>query len=108
MPLLTFAHYHNGLPGYWRDEKSGLPAEVEAFISHRAAQGPEPSPDQLRRLCSYIQYFVNAPRWEENCSQDEGMLAELHQLKARAQTLASAESIHRWLEEAMDLGLDPI
>jgi hypothetical protein len=108
MPTIFTPSTYNGiLPGYWRDEQSDLPAAVEAFIAHCAGEGPEPSQSQLAKVCAYIRYWVHAPCWEANLADNEEMLEELRELQRRAATLASTESIRRWIEEALALGIDP-
>lgn len=98
-----------GLPLYWGDETSGaLPAAVGAYIG-ASVGGPEPSAVQLRMLCGYCRYYIHAPCWADNCERAgcPEDLATVLELRERSKSLASFESIRRWCEECMELGLDP-
>lgn len=98
-----------GLPLYWRDEASGrLASCINAYLTHRIGEGPSPTPEQLTIIADYCRHFINAPCWANNNPDDEEMLSELNALRERATTLASAESIARWITECMEVGLDPL
>ncbi len=95
------------MPGYWRDEQSDLPGAVEAFFNFVVGEGPEPTANQLSRIQWYCHYFIHAPCWDQNpYMQDDGK-AELEMLRERSKTLASVESIRRWIDEAMEIGIAP-
>jgi hypothetical protein len=109
-----------GLPFYWGDDVTGrLPAAMRHYFEFCLGHAPDATAAdlgipplnaaELKLLCDYCRHFINAPCWENNLSaQDcEDMLADLIQLRARARTLASVESIRRWNQECMELGLDP-
>lgn len=94
-------------PLYWKDEQSGeLPRAVQNYFNSLLGHG-HVSAGELKLLCEYCIYFIDAPCWENNLAGNADMLAELKELRIRARDLASAESIHRWNEECMELGLDP-
>lgn len=101
-----------GLPLYWRDEVTGeLERAVMDYyrvVLREPGQGPL-SPQQLKLLRDYVVHFINAPCWERNCVRcgDDDSLAVLKELRARAATLASVNSIARWTEEAAEIALDP-
>lgn len=100
--------YREGLfPGFWRDEQTDLPAAVEAFYDFILEKGPEPTEHQLSRIQWYLEYWINAPCWDQNPHADDGNKAELQGLRDRVKTLASVESIRRWISEALDIGIDP-
>jgi len=114
----TFYRPPLGLPLYWGDEQSGrLPAAVRHYFNWCLGHAPDATaadlgiaplaPPELQLLVDYCVYFIHAPCWEENLRECEDMIEDLMQLRARAKTLASVESIRRWNEECMDLGLDP-
>ena len=105
-------------PLYWRDERSGeLPAAVSHYFDHCLGHAPDATAEdleiapltvqELQLICEYCVYFIHAPCWEMNMAESEEMLGELKELQVRAKSLASVESIRRWNEECMDLGLDP-
>lgn len=101
--------YRNGLfPGYWRDEQTDLPAAVEAFYNQALGKESGPTEHQLSRIQWYLEYFINAPIWDTNPYMDDDGRCALQQLRERVQTLASVESIRRWIDEAMEIGLDPL
>ena len=108
-----------GLPLYWGDEITGrLPAAVRHYFDFCLGHCPDEtakdlgiqpmSAEELKVLYDYCLYFINAPCWEANLQDSEEMLEDLKQLRERAKTLASVESIRRWNEECMELGLDPL
>jgi len=95
-------------PFYWRDEQSGtLPSAVEAYFNTCVGNGPGATAEQVALVAAFCRYFILAPCWEINVRDCPEMLADLVELRERAKTLASVESIRRWCEECMDLGLDP-
>jgi hypothetical protein len=100
-------------PLYWRDEITGeLPAAIIHYFDFCQGHCPDETAEdlgikplsqrELDLICSYARHFINAPCWENNL-----VLSELKELRERAKTLASVESIRRWNEECMDLGWDP-
>ena len=120
LPSLTGNCYPLGQPLYWGDEVSGrLPAAVRHYFDFCCGHAPDATaadlgiapltPDELKLLCDYCVHFIHAPCWENNliAHDCEDMLADLLQLRARAKTLASVESIRRWNSECVELGLDP-
>lgn len=110
--LVNLKIYHKmgaieGIPYGWQQEPTGkLPEAVKAYYNERTGAGTI-TEEQLRLMALYLVYFINAPVWEANLTATGDMLQELYALRERAEWLASAESISRWISEAMDLGLDP-
>lgn len=107
-----------GLPLYWGDDPTGeLPKAVRHYFDFCLGHCPDltaedldispMSPCELRIIIDYAGYFINAPCWETNLRDCEEMLYDLYQLRARARSLASVESIRRWNEECTELGIDP-
>ena len=105
-------------PLYWRDEQTGeLPAAVSHYYDHCLGHAPDQTAAdlgiapltaaELKLLCEYCVYFINAPCWEINLLGDADMLADLASLRDRAKTLASLESLRQWNSDCADLGLDP-
>lgn len=105
-----FPPYRDGVfPGYWRDEQSDLPVCVEAYLKFCIGEGPHPTNYQIKRIVWFLQWFINAPCWEPDKEADyyDSAMAELGQLRERAKTLASVESVRRWTSECLEIGLDP-
>lgn len=97
-----------GMPVYWGNDQTGkMRAAVGAYYDTILNKGAINS-DQLKLLTDYLEYFIHAPCWENNLKESEDMMADLYQLRERSKTLASVESIRRWIEESMELGLDPL
>jgi hypothetical protein len=93
-----------GIPGYWMNEQSELPAAVRAYFAHRVEDKPI-TPEQIKLIVGYLDYFIHAPCWEQTCVG--GCECDLAELRKRVKILASVESIRRWYDEAMEMGLDP-
>lgn len=103
--------YVNGIPLYWGFEIGGeLKAAVQAFYDACLGKG-QPTAEQLALLCEYCVYFINAPCWEHQPTALGGgenpFLADVLNLRERAKTLASLESIRRFSEECVEIGIDP-
>jgi hypothetical protein len=88
-------------PFYWANEQGALPGAVEAYFDW-ILEGRSPAAEQVELLCDYARYWINAPCWRD----DDGELV-LAELRERARTLASLESLERWIAEAMSVGIDP-
>jgi hypothetical protein len=107
-----------GTPLFWRDEATGvLPAAVKHFFDQCLGHCPNEtaadlgiaplSAAEIKLLADYLVYFIHTPCWENNITDCEKMRADLMELRTRAMNLGSVEALRRWLEEALDLGLDP-
>lgn len=106
-----------GVPYYWRDEASGeLARAVRAYfevVCGENADDVEVVPTritegQLELVRDYLVYWVHAPCWGMSCRGNDEMTEGLVALRARSLTLASVESIKRFIEEGMELGLDGV
>ena len=83
-------------PGFWMNEASGvLRPAVEAYLRW------EPLSDaQIATLRGYFRQWVAVYEWLED--------DELFALRQRVDDLTSREAIDRWLDDALDLGIDPL
>lgn len=82
-------------PGYWRYESSGiLKPAIEAYLN-----GEPMSLTQVAAMCAYLRQWINSPLWKG--PEIDGLRDSVHSLTNRAQ-------IDRWLDEAMDAGIDPL
>lgn len=97
-----------GIPLYWRDEMTGeLPTAVNTYFKACAGEKVTLTQRQLDIIANYLQHYIGAPCWTKTMEGDEAMFGDYKELIARAHTLASVESIKRWIADAMELGLDP-
>lgn len=94
-----------GAPLYWRHETSGQLAQaVDAFLTHRCKEGPEPTTAQIRLLADYLEHWAKAPCWRFD-DEDQKTIESLRQ---SAQHLLTSDQIAKWLHAALQLGLDPL
>jgi hypothetical protein len=86
--------YEDGVPYYWLWETSGeLAGAVTAYLEGRE------TPAQLALVLDYITYWTNAPCWRGPA---------LPELRRRLRAVTTREALRRWLEEALDAGIDPL
>lgn len=116
--MITVTHIGNlpyitglRLPIHWRDEQSGLvPAAVKAFINHQADpdQDPAPTAEQLSILVDYLHYYIHAPCWEFDSTDDSlpALRDGISRLKESDQL--TPDAVDRWLWQCMDTGIDPL
>jgi hypothetical protein len=99
MPLVFPSYAQSqGLPCDWRAEASGrLAAAVMAYLEHQS------TPAQLALVIAYCTYWVEAPCWPEDPSS-----RPLATLRQDLQQVVTAADLQRWLEAALDLGIDPL
>jgi hypothetical protein len=91
---------HLGAPGmtargYWMNETSGiLRPTVEAYLG-----GVELSETGLMALRQYLERSITAPNW-----RGEGVEG----LRERIEDLDTREKLEAWLDDALDIGIDPL
>lgn len=82
-------------PGYWMRETSGvLRPAVEAYLT-----GGELSAEHVAALRAYLRQWIACDWW---------MGDELPLLRERIDGLTSREAIRAWLDDALDMGIDPL
>lgn len=91
------------LPPYWKNEASGiLQPAVIALIEHGA--NPQtyapPTPQQVGLIKQYFALYINAPCWR--------VTEELAALREAVQGLQTVEDLDRWLNQAIQEGIDPL
>jgi hypothetical protein len=92
-----------GLPFYWEDEVSGeLRKAIHAYLDH-ATDGKPFTDAQLELMRDYLEHWINAPCWNSEVFE-----SELKHLRESAKTLRTAEQIHDWIHEALEIGMDPL
>jgi hypothetical protein len=83
------------IPGYWMNETSGVLAPaVIAYL--------EDAPMTLDHIAAMRAYFRQwlTGNWRGG--------EELEQLRARIDEIATRADIREWLDDALDLGIDPL
>ena len=82
-------------PGYWMNETSGvLKPAVEAYLS-----GDPLDQAQIAALRAYMRQWIMAPVWRGK---------EVVDLRRRVDGLSSRQTIERWLDDALELDIDPL
>lgn len=100
--------YPGGLPMYWRDEQSSLPAAVEAYLNDQTG-GKHCSAEDIEMVRLYLKQWINAPCWSWNIyAPDEESLADLEALRRDIEQVKTADQIQDWLMRGLDLGIDPL
>jgi hypothetical protein len=84
------------IPGYWQYETSGLlrPA-VERYLN-----GEPLGQFHLGILAGYLCRWIQAEGW--------GNGPEVEALRAQAATIRTREDIERWIDAALEIGIDPL
>lgn len=93
-----------GGPLRWQDDVSGvLPSAVFAFFRYGAKESAiPPTEEQLGLVREYMEYYINAPCWEQ------GEFRELDQLREKVLTLKTAQDLHDFIYACMEIGIDPL
>jgi hypothetical protein len=85
-----------GVPGYWPNEQSGvLRPAIEALLNRR----DELSPEHVAALRAYLRQWIFAPGFQ-------GKAVDV--LRGTVDWLADRAMIERWLDCAIDAGVDPL
>lgn len=80
-------------PGYWPRETSGvLRPAIEAYLS-----GGPMSPEHVAAMRAYLRQWIAADVW---CGADT--------LRQRIDELTDRAAIARWLDNALEIGIDPL
>ncbi len=91
------------MPLYWRNETSGLPAAIGAYLDNRI-HGTSMSAEEVGLVRAYLVQWIDAPGWENN----DTLWDELIALRIDSRALNSPEQIQSWLREALEIGIDPL
>lgn len=81
------------MPGYWMHETSGIlrPA-IMAYLN-----GDELNEAHIAAMRTYLRQWINAPDW-----------LNVDELRNGIDALTSGEAIDKWIERAVDAGIDPL
>ena len=83
-------------PRFWMNETSGVLAPViEAYLN-----GGILSAHQLAIMRAYLHQWIDAPVWKAD--------GDLEALRLSVDGIATRADLDRWLDKAVDLGIDPL
>ena len=88
-------------PRYWMQESSGvLHPVIEAYLN-----GDELDAAQVATMRAYLRQWVMSPVWDANPFAEGG---ELDVLRALVDTMRTRKDVDNWLQQAMEMGIDPL
>jgi hypothetical protein len=91
-------------PGYWRFETSGvLRPAVEAYLNDAPL-----TTEQIAALRAYFRQWIGSPVWDQNPHSGPEEQGWLGRMRADIDGLTSRAAIERWIEAAIDGGIDPL
>jgi hypothetical protein len=95
-----------GIPHYWMYETSGeLKAAIHAYLNYMGDPKLSPMSDRhIALIREYFRQWINAPAY----SLAEGFEAEKAALRESVGAIATAKDIDRWLNQAAEIGIDPL
>ena len=89
-------------PDYRMDRTGGLlRSAVEAYL-----HGGEMTPTGLMALQAYLKRSIRAPNWRGEGV--EGLQQRVEDLRERVEDLDTREKLEAWLDDALDIGIDPL
>ena len=89
-------------PGYRMRRTGGLLRRaVEAYL-----RGGEMTPTGLMALQAYLKRSIPAPNWRGEGV--EGLRERVEDLRERVEDLDTREKLEAWLDDALDIGIDPL
>ena len=93
---------HPQAPKYWIDEVSGklVPA------MKRYLEGTRAFPDDVNLIRAYLRQWIDSPVWDSGV--DSETRNALDELRRKARELRTISDITAWVEQASDLGIDPL
>lgn len=95
-------------PGYWMYETTGvLRPAVEAYLKP-SERGCEMTPQQIATMRAYLRQWIMAGVWDMNPHAGAAERAWLAAMRDRIEALNSRAAIERWLNDALEAGIDPL
>jgi hypothetical protein len=86
---------HPDAPKYWMYETSGvLTPAIKAYLD-----GKMMTPKQIAAMRAYLRQWISSPVWAG---------PEIDGLRDAIGSLTSRKQIERWLDRALDVGMDPL
>jgi hypothetical protein len=90
-------------PGYWPNETSGvLKPAMERYLNGALRDADVPV------IRAYLRQWAGASVWDENPHLNANGVKELADLRSRVDAISTGLDIDRWLELALELGMDPL
>lgn len=104
--------YNNGIPCYWKNEATGgLQTAVNAYFLPYQTIVVLPSIELAEKpllyLRSYLFHWADAPCYKNNEYATEETRAKLEKLIQSAKHINSRKAIDDWIDQALDIGIDP-
>lgn len=89
------------VPGYWINEVSGvLRPAIEAYLKAvTEPDAPEMTGEQIAAVRAYFRQWIEVGNWH-------GPMIDV--LRTQVNELTTSRDITRWLDRAMDEGIDPL
>ncbi len=89
------------VPGYWMNETSGvLRPAIEAYLAPAIdPHAPPMTLAQIAAMRAYLRQWINAPAWR-------GPMIDV--LRTQVDEITTREAIDRWLDRALEEGIDPL
>ena len=106
MTEYSFIFPTTGIPHYWMYETSGrLKAAIHAYLNYMGNPVHFPmSDDHIALIREYLKQWINAPAY----TAAEGFEVEKAALRESVEAIATARDIDRWLDQATEIGIDPL
>lgn len=88
-------------PGFWMHETSGVlrPAIIAYLAAAIDPAAPAMSRQEIAAMRVYLRQWIAAPTWI-------GPMIDV--LRSQVEEIASREDIDRWLDRALEQGIDPL
>lgn len=102
--------FAQGTPLNWRDDTTGvMPAAVMAYLNQT------PTDDQLQLVIAYIQHHIHAPCFLEkspfhtaNADPETSFEPEIKALRETSLKLKTLKDINKYINQALEIALDPL
>lgn len=93
---------HPQAPKYWMYEIGGkLRPAMKRYLSDETSE-----PGDVDLIRAYLRQWIDSPVWNDGA--DDETRSDLARLRAEVATLRSNGDITRWVEDAVDMGIDPL
>ena len=90
-------------PHYWMHETSG----VLAGPVQRYFEGEALSDADIGALRAYLRQWIGSPVWDADPHVDEHGRNALQGLRDLIDSLTNREQISRWVQQSLEIGIDP-
>lgn len=76
---------------------------IRRYYNYFTGNVPVPTKTEVKLLADFLVYFIHAPIW--SMGPDKG--AMIGRLQKMANEMVTIDQIHAFLEECLDVGIDP-